>query len=487
MSFQGFGFGYYSFGHFPFGYADYGEDSVMRSFPATYIQDPTTGEINQSLVTYLSIVKETFNNKKLEIDKISDQVDTNKIRSDILYYLGKTIAVELDDYEPEDFRKSLVSNAVLLYRIKGTSDSFKIRGKISGYDVDVVNIYRIDIDRRIKATTDYLLTLGDGTASQIVAGTMFTFPLLTNTIKFKVNGLIQAEDDGLGNINNLLASPYTIVGTIDYNTGAYSVSFTPAPALLTEISVDCETGTENKLLATSAGGASLIISSPQTSPYPMYPTSVQIYDNDGITSTLIAEDDGNGVFTQVGGSYTVAGTVGYDLGNLNITITPAPVAGHTITANYDKTLLAEFLYCHPDDVYEIPSGSGYWYVTINPTLVAGNLSEGCGYCLTSYIKLKFTVLKPITISTGTENFFDRLVRKLRDITPIHIRDLLYELQMVITIDESQYIQVGFNPNDRAQEEHSWIVHSNFHRFDIIPADVISTDTTAYVSGTVELV
>jgi hypothetical protein len=213
---------------------------------------------------------------------------------------------------------------------------------------------------------------------------------------------------------------------------------------------------------------------------------LQLFDNDGITSTLIAEDDGNGNLV-ASGSYGIVGTINYDLGNIKVEITPAPPVGNIITANYDKTLLAEFLFCHPDDIYEIPSGSGYWYVTLHPSLVAGNLSEVCGYCLTSYIKLRMAVLKPISISTGTENFFDRLIRKLRDITPIHIRDLLYELQMVITIDESTNIEVGYNPNSRGQEEHSWLVHSNFHRFDIIPADVVSTDTAAYVRGTVELV
>lgn len=474
--FQGFGFGYYKFGHFPFGHADFGEDSVIKSFP--YIEDPTTGEINTALVTYLSIIKENFNKKKLEIDKISDQVDTNKIRSDILYYLGRTIGVELDNYEPEDFKKSLVNNAVLLYRIKGTDDSFRIRGKISGYDVDVVNIYRIDIDRHIKTTTDFILTQGSGGSSQTVAGTLYTFPLLKSSVKFRVDGVIEAEDDGLGFISQLMSSSYTINGTINYETGDYSVTFTPAPLSGVNISADTDTGVEDKLLATSIGGGILNINSSQNSPYPIYPTSVKVFDE----GTLIAEDDGNGNLIQVAGGYAFSGTVGYGLGAMAMTFMPAPISGNKITVNYDKTLLAEFLNNHPDDVYEIPADSGFWYVTLHPSKVAGNLSEGCGYCLTSYIKLKFTVLKPITISTGTENFFDRLVRKIRDITPIHIRDLLYELQMVISVDESQNIAVS-----QTQEEIQWIVHSNFHRYDIIPADIMATDQAAYVTGSIELV
>jgi hypothetical protein len=475
MAFNGFGFGYYNFGHFPFGKADYGEDSIVRSFPATYIENPSTGEINQSLKNYLYIAKDIFNKKKIEIDKLDEQMDVNKIRTDILRYLGSTIAVDLDDYEPDDFRKSLVSNAVMFYRIKGTSESYKIRGKISGYEVDVINIWRIDQSRRIKETTNFTLTQGDGNTFQEISGNIVTWPLLKNTLKIKVNDVIVAEDDGAGIITNVIGSTYTINGTISYGTGAYVIQFTPAPPLGINISADFSTGVEDRLLGTSAGGSSLTINSAQNNPYPMYPTSLKIYDE----GTLIAQDDGNGNIIGTG----VIGTVDYSVNNINLTITPAPTVGHNITANFDKTLLADFLFCHPDDIYEIPAKSGIWYVTIHPSKAAGNLSEGCGYCLTSYIKLKLTVLKPITISTGTENFFDRLVRKLRDITPIHIRDLLYELQMVVTIDESQYLTFG----GLRQEELSWIVHSNFHRFDIVPADVISTDTTAYVSGTVELI
>lgn len=482
MAFSGFGFGYYNFGQFSFGQADFGEDSIVRSFPTTYIENPSTGETNQLLKNYLYIAKDYFNKKKIEIDKMPDQLDTNKVRSDILAYLGSTIAVELDDYEPEDFRKSLVSNAVLFYRIKGTKDSYKIRGKISGYEVDVVNIWRIDQNRRLKETTDFVLTQGTGGIFQETSGTLFTFPILRNTLKIKINGIIEAEDNGTGIISSVLGSSYSFTdATIDYPSGDYTMKIIPAPALGVDISVDVSTGVENKILATvpSIPPSTLVINSPQNDPYPIYPTSFKIFEN----STLIAEDNGSGIIENVGGNpYTIVGTIDYSLGSLNLSINPSPPAGSIISVNYDKTLLADFLFCHPDDIYEIPSNSGYWYVTIHPSLTAGNLSEGCGYCLTSYIKLKMTVIKPITISTGTENFFDRLIRKLKDITPIHVRDLLYELQMVITIDESANISVS-----RQQEEITWTVHSNFHRFDIVPADVVSTDTAAYVTGTVELI
>jgi hypothetical protein len=160
--------------------------------------------------------------------------------------------------------------------------------------------------------------------------------------------------------------------------------------------------------------------------------------------------------------------------------------GDDVAVDFDKTFLSELLFFYPDDVYEIPSGSGYWFCTLLPGVVPGGPEEtSCDYCLTSYIKVNMTVVKPIAaaVPTGSENFFDRLIRKLRDITPIHVRDILYELRMVITVDQSENMSSQIS----RQEEHHFIPHPMFHRFDVVPADVIHTDAHGYVSGTIELI
>jgi phage tail-like protein len=477
-----YGFGYYIFGHFPFGHSDFGEDAIVRAYPPTYLEDPTTGEVNSVLKNYLSIAKNKANEKKFEIEAMEDQIDPNRVRADLLKFLGSTIAVNIDEYEPDSFRRSLVSNAVPLYRIKGTEDSFRIRGKISGYDVDVVNIWHINKSLHVRTTTDFEFGVGiGGTDPQLFEGTMFTYPLIKGTVKLKIGSVYIAEDDGNGNFVPSLGSTYLVDGSLDYRDGSYSIEFTPAIPVGEVVLVDCETGVEDRELSIGDGLASQNIVGTSQSPYPIYPTSVKIYD-DGV---LIAHDDGDGNLI-ADGSYVVTGRVGYDRATFDFTITPAAPVGNKITTNYDKTLLADFLECNPDDIYEIPADSGEWYVTIPPSRVAGNFSELCDYCRTTYIKLRFLVpqgaQRVINMNTGSENFFDRLIRKLKEVTPIHVRDLLYELQMIVVIDESVNMSVG-----SYAEEINWLPFSGFYRYDVVPADVVTTDKNAYVTGTVELV
>jgi hypothetical protein len=478
MAFSGFGFGYGQFGHFPFGNADYGDDTVVRSFPPTYIENPTTGEVNEALKHYLFLAKKTVNDRKKEIDNIEYQVDPNTVRDDILRFLGTTLAVEVDDYEPEEFRRSLVNNSIIYYRIKGTRQSYTIRGRISGYEVEVFNIWRITPDELARTTTNFPLSTGSGSTAQDFAGTLVTFPIIKGSLKFKTNGTLFAEDDGAGNIVTVGGSGFAIsLGTIDYQLGDYFFRTTPAPPANAAITVDLDSGAEDFLMAIGNGvNQNFLVN---LLPYPLYPTSLSIYLN----GVHIGQDNGSGaVITVTNPTYTVSGVINYRSGLCSLSVTPPPPSGELLTANFSKTLLGEFLFCHPDDIYEIPPGTDHWYVTIPPDLVAGNFTEGCGYCLTTFIKVRITVLKPVTVQPSSENFFDRLIRKLRDVTPIHIRDLLYELQLVVSIDQGQFFEVT-----RPQEEYQWLTHSSFHRFDMIPADVVTCDSTGVVKGTVELI
>ena len=142
MAGENTGFGYYAFGHFPFGYSDFGEDAVIRSFPTTYLEDDE--ENGGLLKRYLLTMKDQVNQRKKEIDDMEDLVDPNRVRQDILRNLGSTIDLVIDEAEPEDFARTLVNSAVTYYRLKGTRDAYRIRGKISGFDVEVINLYRFD-------------------------------------------------------------------------------------------------------------------------------------------------------------------------------------------------------------------------------------------------------------------------------------------------------------------------------------------------------
>lgn len=143
---QGTGFGHFGFGKHPFGRTDYGKDVISRSFPEAYQEDEDTGEVNTLMAHYLETIEDSVNRVKQAIDDVPDQMDVDNVRSDLLPFLGSTINVTIDDSEPVDFQRSLVGNAIQFYRIKGTLASYEIRGKISGFEVTINNLYRLSPD-----------------------------------------------------------------------------------------------------------------------------------------------------------------------------------------------------------------------------------------------------------------------------------------------------------------------------------------------------
>lgn len=287
MSFNGVGFGHGRFGSFPFGRADFGDEVVIRSFPDAYLEDAEDPEgVNRRLLNYLLTIRDSVNRTKTAIDQLPDQVDFDRIRDDLIVHLGRTIGVEIDDAEPAEYRRALVANAVLFYRIKGTVQSYKVRGKISGFDIDVFNMFRID------------------------------------------------------------------------------------------------------------------------------PSLIPLFD--------------------------------------------------------------------PEDIFEIPFGSGIWYTDQPPGAVSGAPAEvSCDYCLTSSIKLSFTIVKPQPPAVvGQANFTDRVIAKLRDIIPIHVRELLFEIVAIILVDEHQYIDT-----DGRQVEETFTPVPVLARMDAFSADCMPLDGHGGVSGT----
>ena len=284
---DGTGFGFQPFGKFPFGRSDFGRNNLERSVPDTYLEDDA--EHGDRLRHFLELGRERLNFLYKNVENVGTLVDPNAIRDDILRYLGRNYGQEIDDAEPIEFARSLVNNAILLYQIKGTRDSYRVRGKISGFDVTVYNLYKFD---------------------------------------------------------------------------------------------------------------------------PVY----------------------------------------------------AP-------------------YLSVEDIFEIPSGSGRLYTDVAPGSVSGvPMDAGCGYCFTSFIKIEFLVVKSLPPAIGSENFFDRLISKLRtDVIPIHVRDVLYELRLIIEID----VRSGLKFQMQTTETQ---VHpcSLFYHFDSIPADAVPCDAHGYITGTVSV-
>lgn len=283
------GFGRGKFGHTPFGHSDFGDDAVVRTFPQSLIENDD-GSQNELLLHYLYAIKDSANRVRGHIDMLDEQVDPDKIRADLIKYLGSTIGVVIDSVEPESFQRSLVGQAVQFYRIKGTADSFRVRGKISGFDVQVENLYKID------------------------------------------------------------------------------PSYIPFFAV--------------------------------------------------------------------------------------------------------------------ENLFELPVNSGTWYTDLPPGIVVGPPVEvDCTYCLTSFIKIAFTIVKPQPPAiAGQANIFDRFTDKLRDIIPIHVRDILFEIKTFILCNEHDNMLVHIGAT-----EDVFTPASMWARFDVVPADCVPCDNRGFVNGTVDLI
>lgn len=274
------GFGREPFGNHPCGHSNFGADTVVRVFPkSTLEKDEENGDI---LRHYLLTIQNSVNTRKEEIDDMQTLVDIDRVRVDILSKLGAMIGIELDENEGEEFKRTLVRDAVQYYQVKGNDKSFQIRGKISGFDVEVVKIWHID----------------DTYLPYIPEGNRYEYP------------------PGSGSVS-----------------GVWYTDLSPA---------------------------------------------------------------------------------------------------------------------------EVPEVSGF--VPIN---------GGCDYCLTSYVKIKYTLVKqPSGPVIG--NLLDRVIRKIKDVIPIHVRDIFIDLTIRIT--------AGFDSTVGAAIGEESIMRVGFvDRYDIIPADVIITD------------
>lgn len=162
------GFGKEPFGRHPFGHSNFGADTVVRVFPKTTLEKDEQGLLHH----YLLAIQNSQNQRKRTIDQMSTLVDPDRVREDILNKLGKKIGLDLDENEGVDFRRTLVRDAVQYYQVKGTEKSFEIRGKISGFDVEVIKIWKFDESYLPLIPVDNRMEYPPGSGS--VSGIWFT-------------------------------------------------------------------------------------------------------------------------------------------------------------------------------------------------------------------------------------------------------------------------------------------------------------------------
>ena len=120
-------------------------------------------------------------------------------QSSLLVRLSKDFAITTDRDEPEFFQRSTVANAVKFYALKGSEKAYEIRGDVAGFDVRAIGLWCIT-----------------GPLAFIPAGNLFEIPLGSGKyftdippvdIRFDdIAGDVQFDDPGVG-----------VIGIIDFS------------------------------------------------------------------------------------------------------------------------------------------------------------------------------------------------------------------------------------------------------------------------------
>lgn len=160
------GFGNHPFGNAPFGRGDYSQDILVANYPREYYQDEDDVE-NDPAYHYLTVAKESLDSRYAEVDAMNTLMAPLEMPSGLIPYLADSIGVGVNDYEPEGFQRSIVNNAVRYYTLKGTSTAYSIRGLMSGYEVEVLQMWQVTPDIASGIDDEYLRRIGDNFYSEL--------------------------------------------------------------------------------------------------------------------------------------------------------------------------------------------------------------------------------------------------------------------------------------------------------------------------------
>lgn len=143
-------------------------------------------------------------------------------------------ALELSDSEDPDYMLKVVQDA---------SEDIDMTGSTGGVPVALLPI----------VYNGNALGTGDGIQT-VFAGSMANTPLAETAVKIKVNGVLVAQDDGEGVLVDVSGGP-TASGTVNYETGAISVTIGPAPGIGDAVTVDYIKKGASSVSVVLAGGS----------------------------------------------------------------------------------------------------------------------------------------------------------------------------------------------------------------------------------------
>lgn len=134
------GFGFFPFGHAPFGTVNWSKEVFTLVPNEIQIEDDAEGGYLQLFVDSIS---PSFNDLLDKASKFPDLADPDNIPIELLPFLAETYSIELEQILSNRAQRGFVRNAVQWMALKGTEQGYKIRGNVSGFDVQVAPLYRL--------------------------------------------------------------------------------------------------------------------------------------------------------------------------------------------------------------------------------------------------------------------------------------------------------------------------------------------------------
>lgn len=120
---------------------DIKRDVVDPAFPEELqAEDRKNGFISTK---YFELVSSKMQDNLDNARSLGNLLDPAKVRADLLAKLGRSFSVLIDETETEDFQRTLIERSTGLFAIKGTRTSYEVRGRASGFGIDVLNYYQI--------------------------------------------------------------------------------------------------------------------------------------------------------------------------------------------------------------------------------------------------------------------------------------------------------------------------------------------------------
>lgn len=241
---------------------------------------------------------------------------------------------------------SAYSATTIVSTIESNLDAlFSSAENIPGIDVFLSKIYNImqgvegvkhAIIDSVTASDETIETIGAGNdiATSFVAtlDLQANLPIVAGSVSV-VAGSLTLSDDGSGNLSG------DGIGTINYDTGVISITFSSAPPALTLINVTYRAVLDyarNELLQTTTGSNNFTgtLSYPPAVPYDIILGQKGIAISDG--SQVILDFDGDGILKTSDG--VAVGTIDYDTGAYDFSFLITPSSGLSIWAAYYQRL-----------------------------------------------------------------------------------------------------------------------------------------------------